>query len=331
MLFIRAVTPPEVVGKDFPVFLHPKTHEEYALARTERKTAPGYHGFVFHADPSITLEEDLARRDLTINAIAFDPETQTLIDPYHGLDDLESKTLRHVSPAFDEDPVRLLRVARLACKLTNFKLAPETLAHLQAMVQSGETNALVAERVWSEFEKAMSSPAPWRFLEIIEACGYHDGIFNGLVFNQHAYARLRRAKENNALTLQALIGALLLETLACFKGSLAEQFQQYRAPKKVVSFIELLERSHGLLKPNPTDEECFEVFITSDVLRQKDRFLTLVELSETLMARELTDWRQALEAFASINPGDVAQGCSNPKDITIKIKEPRFQAIKNRH
>ncbi len=319
------------VGKDFPVFLHPQTHEEYALARTERKTAPGYHGFVFHTDPSVTLEEDLARRDLTINAIAFDPETQTLIDPYHGIQDLESKTLRHVSPAFNEDPVRLLRVARLASKLKDFELAPETLALLQTMVISGETKALVAERVWTEFEKAMNAPEPWRFLEVIQACGYQEGIFSGLVFTENAFTNLRRAKQNKALPPQALIGAFLLTSLERSPTSIAEQFQHYRAPKKVVSFLELLERNHGLLTPNPSDEECFEVFISSDVLRQKERFLTLIELSETLLGAELSDWRESLNAFDAINPGEVAQRCQNPKDIPVKIKEARLQAIKNRH
>src|SRR4051812_10969819 len=134
------------VGKDFPVFLHPETREEYALARTERKTARGYHGFVFHTSPDVTLEQDLARRDLTINAIA-QAEDGTLIDPYSGQEDVRDRVLRHVTDAFREDPVRILRVARFAARFTDFKLAPETLALMQDMVADGEADHLVPERV----------------------------------------------------------------------------------------------------------------------------------------------------------------------------------------
>ena len=160
------------VGRDFPVFLHPETHEEYALARTERKTARGYRGFSFDADPSVTLEQDLARRDLTINAMAEDGEGR-VIDPFGGRRDLEARVLRHVSPAFAEDPVRLLRVARFAAQLApwNFTIAPETEALMRELVASGEVDALVPERVWAECEKALSSPAPARFFEVLRATG----------------------------------------------------------------------------------------------------------------------------------------------------------------
>jgi tRNA nucleotidyltransferase (CCA-adding enzyme) len=137
------------VGKDFPVFLHPDTKEEYALARTERKTAPGYHGFQFHAEPSVTLEQDLARRDLTINAMARD-ESGALIDPHGGERDLRARVLRHVSPAFAEDPVRILRLARFAARHADFSVAPETAELMRRMVEAGEVDALVAERVWQE-------------------------------------------------------------------------------------------------------------------------------------------------------------------------------------
>ncbi|CEN56557.1 multifunctional CCA addition/repair protein [Candidatus Methylopumilus turicensis] len=170
-------TPPEMenlgfkaVGKDFPVFLHPETHEEYALARTERKTAKGYKGFQVHADPDVTLEQDLARRDLTINAIAKDANGQ-LIDPYHGLDDLRHKTLRHVSSAFSEDPVRILRAARFAARFTEFVVAPETMALMCDMVESGEVDALVPERVWQELAKGLMEAKPSRMFEVLRSCG----------------------------------------------------------------------------------------------------------------------------------------------------------------
>jgi tRNA nucleotidyltransferase (CCA-adding enzyme) len=157
------------VGKDFPVFLHPDSKDEYALARTERKTAPGYHGFQFHADPSVTLEQDLARRDLTINAMARD-EDGSLVDPYGGRRDLEARVLRHVSPAFAEDPVRILRLARFAARLPDFTVAPETEALMGRMVEAGEVDALVPERVWQELSRGLMEVRPSRMFEVLRGC-----------------------------------------------------------------------------------------------------------------------------------------------------------------
>ncbi|HEY6940705.1 multifunctional CCA addition/repair protein [Dokdonella sp.] len=166
------------VGKDFPVFLHPATQEEYALARTERKTGRGYHGFSIHADPSVTLEQDLERRDLTINAIAMD-ERGGIVDPFGGRRDLEQRVLRHVSPAFVEDPVRVLRVARFAARFAplGFRIADDTLALMRRMVDDGEVDHLVAERVWSETRKALTEPAPSAFLRALRACGALGVVF----------------------------------------------------------------------------------------------------------------------------------------------------------
>ncbi len=160
------------VGKDFPVFLHPQTHEEYALARTERKTAPGYTGFQFHAAPDITLEQDLARRDLTINAMA-ESDNGEIIDPFGGQKDLQARLLRHVSPAFTEDPVRILRVARFAARFAGlgFRVADETMQLMQDMVASGEANALVAERVWKEMYRAFVGQQPVVFVQVLRDCG----------------------------------------------------------------------------------------------------------------------------------------------------------------
>jgi tRNA nucleotidyltransferase (CCA-adding enzyme) len=160
------------VGKDFPVFLHPETNEEYALARTERKTAPGYHGFQFHAAPDVSLEEDLRRRDLTINAMAMD-ENGELIDPFGGQEDLHLGRLRHVSEAFAEDPVRILRVARYAARYGRwgFRVAHGTNRLMRQMVDNGEVDALVPERVWQELERALGEPTPSRFFEVLRGCG----------------------------------------------------------------------------------------------------------------------------------------------------------------
>ena len=158
------------VGADFPVFLHPQTNEEYALARTERKSAPGYRGFVVHADPSVTLAQDLSRRDLTINAMAM-RDDGTLIDPFGGAADLRAGVLRHVSDAFVEDPVRILRVARFAARYAGFRVAPETLALMRSMVDAGEVGALVAERVWQELARGLMEDRPSRMFELLRDCG----------------------------------------------------------------------------------------------------------------------------------------------------------------
>jgi tRNA nucleotidyltransferase (CCA-adding enzyme) len=174
------------VGKDFPVFLHPSTREEYALARTERKTARGYHGFAVHAAPDVTLAQDLARRDLTINSIAacalidwstgqfgtdFDLTQADLIDPYGGQRDIQAKVLRHVTEAFREDPVRILRVARFAARFTDFSVAPETMTLMHRMVTDGEADALVAERVWQELSRGLMQARPSRMFEVLRDCG----------------------------------------------------------------------------------------------------------------------------------------------------------------
>ncbi len=158
------------VGKDFPVFLHPRTHEEYALARTERKTAPGYHGFHFHAAPDVTLEQDLLRRDLTINAIAR-AEDGRIVDPSDGRGDLQRRILRHAGPAFAEDPVRILRLARFAARFAHFTVAPETMELMRGMVADGEVDALVAERVWQELSRGLMEARPSRMFEVLRECG----------------------------------------------------------------------------------------------------------------------------------------------------------------
>ncbi len=160
------------VGKDFPVFLHPQSHEEYALARTERKTAPGYAGFQFHAAPDVNLEQDLARRDLTINAMA-ESASGEIIDPFNGQEDLEKRLLRHVSPAFVEDPVRILRIARFAARFAGlgFKVADETMQLMRKMVDNGEVAALVAERIWQEMRRALGEDRPAVFIQVLRDCG----------------------------------------------------------------------------------------------------------------------------------------------------------------
>jgi tRNA nucleotidyltransferase (CCA-adding enzyme) len=204
------------VGKDFPVFLHPETHEEYALARTERKTGKGYAGFKFYTDISVTLEDDLRRRDLTINAIAKKNNGE-IIDPYNGCKDLKDKILRHVSEAFAEDPVRILRIARFASRFDNFKIHPETVTLMRSIVNSGEVNALVPERVWQELERTLELPSPQRFFEVLQECGALAVIFPEIdVYFKTAINMLQYAaklSQKNTVKFAALTKCLSLEAI----------------------------------------------------------------------------------------------------------------------
>ena len=175
------------VGRDFPVYLHPQSHEEYALARTERKQGRGHRGFAVHAEPTVTLEEDLRRRDLTINAIAQDPQGG-IIDPFNGVADLRAKRLRHVSAAFTEDPLRVFRVARFAALLPEFSVVPETMELMRSMAVAGELADLSAERVWQELYKALCAPAPEKFFEVLAQCGALDDWFADIQAQALAFA-----------------------------------------------------------------------------------------------------------------------------------------------
>jgi tRNA nucleotidyltransferase (CCA-adding enzyme) len=235
------------VGKDFPVFLHPDTGEEYALARTERKTAPGYKGFAVHAARDVTLEEDLKRRDLTINAMA-ETEQGELIDPFGGAADLDRGLLRHVSPAFAEDPVRILRVARFAARFAGygFKVAHGTNALMRGMVETGEVDHLVPERVWAELEKALHTDHPHRFFEVLRGCGalavlfpeidarYPKGEAHGEKTGHPALAMLARAAHETTdarVRFAALLLALAPEASILERIELAEDIcNRFRVP-----------------------------------------------------------------------------------------------------
>ncbi|RUR67157.1 multifunctional CCA addition/repair protein [Variovorax guangxiensis] len=245
------------VGRDFPVFLHPDTREEYALARTERKSAPGYRGFTVHAAPDVTLEQDLARRDLTVNAIAlpaelvsadgrFDPTPETLADPFHGQRDLRDKVLRHVTDAFREDPVRILRVARFAARFDDFGVAPETMALMREMVAAGEADALVAERVWQELSRGLMETRPSRMFEVLRECG--------------ALAVLLPEIDAGAWTMRAIDTAARLKTslavrFACLAGgfggskgsvaSLQAVCERWRVPVEIRELAEVVAREHS--------------------------------------------------------------------------------------
>ena len=301
------------VGKDFPVFLHPKTHDEYALARTERKTAAGYKGFAVHAAPDVTLEEDLARRDLTINAIAKD-ETGQLIDPFNGVADIKAKTLRHVSAAFAEDPVRILRAARFAARFTDFTVASETLSLMRQMVDEGEVDALVPERVWQELSKGLMESKPSRMFELLRACGalqkilpeldnlwgvpqppqYHPEIDTGVhVMMVIDYA----AKQNFSLPVRF---AALMHDLG--KGTTPKEIlprhigheirsvdllknvsKRLRVPNDCKELAHIVAKFHGKLHqaPNMRPSTLLEFLIDCDAIRQPERFADFLKACES--------------------------------------------------
>ncbi|PIZ04321.1 MAG: multifunctional CCA tRNA nucleotidyl transferase/2'3'-cyclic phosphodiesterase/2'nucleotidase/phosphatase [Gammaproteobacteria bacterium CG_4_10_14_0_8_um_filter_38_16] len=228
------------VGKDFPVFLHPKTHEEYALARTERKTGKGYKGFHFYATPEVSLEADLIRRDLTINAMAKEESTGKITDPYHGKADLEKKILRHVSPAFAEDPVRILRVARFSAQLPEFQVHPETNQLMQEMTHSGEVDALVAERVWKELSRALIAKKPTRFFDVLKNCGAFSILFPEFNHKTLPLSILEQAIQlstNGAVRFAALLHVLSSKEIQ----SLCDRF---RAPREFSELALLVAKHH---------------------------------------------------------------------------------------
>lgn len=257
------------VGKDFPVFLHPKTHEEYALARTERKTGKGYKGFHFYATPDVTLEEDLIRRDLTINAIAKSSDGK-LIDPYHGKEDLNKKIFRHVSPAFAEDPVRILRIARFACRLVDFQVHPETNTLMQQMVASGEVDALVAERVWKEFSRALISENPKRFFEVLENCGALP-----VLFPEYKNDTFDLTALNQAVTLSSegtVRFAALLHHLP--QNQVQSICKRFRAPTEFTELALLFSKNHEAYYhlDNANAEQLLSILKLTDAFRRPERF-----------------------------------------------------------
>jgi tRNA nucleotidyltransferase (CCA-adding enzyme) len=297
------------VGKDFPVFLHPKTHEEYALARTERKSGHGYHGFTFHAAPDVTLEEDLARRDLTINAMAKGADGE-LIDPYCGQRDLQAKILRHVGPAFAEDPVRILRIARFAARFSDFSVAPETLALMRGMVASGEVDHLVAERVWQELAKGLMEDKPSRLFEVLRDCGalarllpevdalfgvaqradYHPeidtGIHTMMVIDQSARRRFPLPVRFAALTHDLGKALTPPDILPRHLGHEERSFgltetlsARLRVPNDCRDLALLMARYHGTIHraAELKASTIVSLFEKSDALRRPERFQQLLD------------------------------------------------------
>ena len=300
------------VGKDFPVFLHPQTHEEYALARTERKSGRGYKGFTVYAAPDVTLEDDLRRRDLTINAIAR-AEDGSLIDPFHGKEDLQQRVLRHVSEAFAEDPVRILRVARFAARF-GFAIAPETMQLMKDMVGSGETDYLVPERVWQEFAKGLMEERPQRMFEVLEACGLRERLLPELE------------------TQPEVMSGPLAVRFALLSWALAEDevetlCRRLRVPNEVRELALLASRNRDGIENAKRPEELLELLKKTDALRRPERFAQLLDVARLAAhGKDLARLERALAAAAAVDAGAIA-GSGSGEEIARRIDEARLKAI----
>ncbi len=310
------------VGKDFPVFLHPRTHEEYALARTERKTAKGYKGFSFYTSPEVTLEEDLARRDLTINAIAQNTEGM-LIDPYHGQQDLKNKILRHVSAAFQEDPVRILRSARFAAKFSDFTIHPETLALMKAMVKAGEVDALVSERVWQELARALAETHPARFFETLQECGALNLLFPTLDLET-----LRKAAEKTSHPLvrwATLVHALTPEALS-------QLVSRYRVPNEYSELAALVIRFSENYRDLQLEDKAtvLDLLLSTDALRRPERFEAFLESCAILHPKckeHSVQLRQSLARIKQVGTQDLQAQHLRGEDFSKKLREKRLKAL----
>ncbi len=301
------------VGKDFPVFLHPETHEEYALARTERKSGRGYKGFTVHAAPDVTLEDDLRRRDLTINAMAKASDG-ALIDPFHGKKDLQEGVLRHVSEAFAEDPVRILRVARFAARF-GFRIAEETLALMRRMVDSGEADALVPERVWQELARGLVEPHPERMFDALERCGLRSRLMPEVVSWPRSFSGARAVRY--ALLCWGLDEAAV--------NALSERL---RAPNEERELALLAVRLKGSLTATKP-EELLSVLKRADAFRRPERFEQLLEVAALANpGLDKSRLERALQAAAAVDAGAVAKRASAPAAISALLDQAREEAIK---
>ncbi len=321
------------VGKDFPVFLHPETNEEYALARTERKTAPGYKGFIFHTDPSVTLEEDLKRRDLTINAIAQDSKG-CLIDPYGGQHDIQEKILRHVSSAFLEDPVRILRVSRFTSRYHHlgFKIAKETIELMRTMVKQRETQHLVAERVWQETYKALTEKSPAQFLTSLKDCKALNDIFPELtepLFSKSLINLQNMAlqTENPEMRFAALCYSLEATTIEklCKRLSTPNHFRE----------LAVLIRQHALnmqLTHQLSAISITKLLQDIDANRKTERFQKALNginwvLNGSKPSNFIVFWQTALHYFQQVDPQKLIAKGYTKAALGEAIAQERLQQI----
>ena len=310
------------VGGDFPVFLHPVTKEEYALARTERKSGRGYQGFTFYTGADVTLEQDLRRRDFTVNAMARTRDG-ALIDPLGGQADLHARVFRHVGEAFAEDPVRILRLARFMARFTDFAVADETKALCRRMVDAGEADALVAERVWKEVSRGLMSATPSRMLDVLAQSGALARVMPELLAADRAGVDVDRAAAQ-ALSLPVRYALLCRE---CDQREALGK--RLRVPADCADHAKLLPvLSSGL--PGTVDAPGrLAVIERCDALRKPDRFMALLQAATVAGASaDLAAWRRWVDAVRGIDAGAIAQACAgDPARIKAALRQARLQAL----
>lgn len=319
------------VGKDFPVFLHPITKEEYALARTERKSGKGYTGFICDFSKDITLEQDLIRRDLTINAIAMD-EDGNLVDPYHGLDDIKLKLLRHVSPAFREDPLRVLRVARFAARYYHlgFRIASETQKLMEEMVLAGEINTLTPERVWKETEKALASADPQVYFQVLKQCGALAILFPSLTLSNTVADALKKSTlitDDLTIRFAVLFGELETE---------AEKLcSQIKAPNQYTK-LAIMVQKYRLKVENVTQltaDQIIDLFNRIDVWRNPHHLNQLIIASQSYAKTESFPQAKYLERAYKLAHGVIVQNIIaegyKGKLIQDELQKRRIEALLN--
>ncbi|MCB5364214.1 TetR/AcrR family transcriptional regulator C-terminal domain-containing protein [Pusillimonas sp. CC-YST705] len=310
------------VGGDFPVFLHPRSKEEYALARTERKSGRGYKGFTFHTGTDVTLEQDLQRRDLTVNAIAQAADGR-IIDPLNGCDDVKARVLRHVGEAFCEDPVRLLRLARFAARFHDFSIAPETLALARRLVQDGEVDALVPERVWQEVVKGLMTERPARMFEVLAQTGALERVMPDLVFDTEIAAQLHCA-------VQAHLSLAQRFALLCHKTPSPEQLGRHvRAPSECVDYAKLLPvLMQALAEYDDEVDTSLDIIERMDGLRKPQRLLDLLNAAVCILPVDVARWQRHLDAVRSVDAGAVAKAAGGkPDQIKAALRLARREAL----
>ena len=306
------------VGRDFPVFLHPETREEYALARTERKSGRGYRGFTVYSAPDVTLEQDLARRDLTINARARD-ESGRLIDPFGGERDLRAGVLRHVSEAFAEDPVRLLRVARFAARF-RFGIAEETLALMRRMAESGEAAHLVPERVWQELARGLMEPHPAEMFSVLERCGVAPRLLPELRVDHAALERAAQADAPLAVRFAVLTWNLPEAELR----SLCERLKASNEERELTLAACRCRPTLGAASA----AGLLELLKRADAFRRPERFANLLQAARLAEPeRDTSRVERAFAAAAAVNAGAIARRASAPAAISALLDQEREQAI----
>lgn len=320
----------KAVGKDFPVFLHPDTGEEYALARTERKSGKGYKGFIIYASTEVTLEQDLLRRDLTINAMAQALDGR-LIDPFHGQQDCNNRILRHVSEAFVEDPLRVLRVARLSARFASlgFRIAPETMVLMQRIAQSGELLALTPERIFKEWEKSLQTDSPAQFIITLLECHAFQQLFDYLPA-ESMITHLTQAAQGSPDPI-IRFGLMLSDAT---QNAIQRFCTEYKIPTSYKNLALMINRYHEHFSHFKwlNSQEIFSLLKATDAFRQSNRFrqlLTAVTIKYPEYQQQLSDFfATALKAAAQVNPTTLIEQGLSGTQLGMAIEQARIAAIK---